>query len=136
MSDGTQETNFLTAETILGTDDIVIERLEIPEWKGHIFIKSMTGNQRDEWETHIVRSRDAAHRAVLLRGRLACISACHEDGKPLFTMAQITEVGKKNARALNRIFDASTKLNGLTKEEIESLEKNSDAAPSEDSGSS
>jgi len=92
---------LLTKDTILKAADSKIEKLEVPEWGGHIFLKNMTGGERDAF--------------VLVR----CI--CDEEGNTVFTKKDIDALGKKSAKALDRCFAAAQKLNGLSAEDVEEL---------------
>ena len=41
---------LLTKDAILQAQDSKLEKLEVPEWGGHVFIKSMSGTERDNFE--------------------------------------------------------------------------------------
>jgi hypothetical protein len=56
-------------------------------------------------------------------------------GELLFSEKQITALGKKSAIALQKVFVVARNLSGLSKHDIEELEKNSASAPSDNSGS-
>ena len=40
----------LTRDLILGMDDLSRVRVDVPEWGGHLFVRSMTGMERDAFE--------------------------------------------------------------------------------------
>ena len=115
--------NALTRESILGAEDSKTERVEIPEWDGYLFVKNMTGTERDNWEGGMVeqRGRNRNMNFQNMRARLVALVAVDEDGNHLFRKNDVIELGKKNAKALDRIFTVAQKLNGITAEDVEEL---------------
>ena len=113
----------LSKEQILKSDDLKTELIEVPEWGGKIYVRTMTGKERDAFESLFLKSnKDGSIDNV--RATLAAMTICDEKGERLFKDAEIKELGKKNAAALNRIFAASQKLNKLTEEDVKELTKN------------
>lgn len=133
----------LTAEEILGLEDRKVERVACPEWGGHVFVRSLSGEELDAWEveqyerSRIEKEEGQDSQAMLrnLRARLVSRCASDESGQALFTPEQAHALGKKNGKALKRIFDAARKLNGMTPEDEQELLGNSESAPSGASGS-
>lgn len=114
---------MLSAEQILAANDTGIESVDVPEWGGSVCIRTMTGTERDSWELYYqseVKKRDNAN----VRAKLCALTICDESGKRLFTDQQVADLAKKNAKALDRVFTAATRLNKITEDEIEELEKN------------
>jgi len=62
--------------------------------------------------------------------KLAQQTICDKDGNLLFSAAQIKQLGEKSSKALQRVVDASAKLNGFDAEAEEEA-KNVSAAPTE-----
>lgn len=125
----------LNKEQILNVKDIKIEKINIPEWGGDVYVKGMTGSERDKFEASIVEMRGSQQKLnmVNVRAKLACYCLCDEKGERLFTDAEMLELGKKSASALQRIFDVAQKLSAIGESDIESLVKNSRSAQAEDS---
>lgn len=116
-------TDELTAETILNIDDSILERLTIPEWGGEIYIRTMTGAERDRWDLFSEKEvKKTGH--VNIRARLAVMVACNSKGERIFKDEDAKELSKKSAKALDRIFDAASKINRLNDESIGEAEKN------------
>lgn len=109
----------LDRSSILSAPDLPTIPLEIPEWGGTVVLKALTGEQRDRFEVFV-----AGNNRANIRARLAALSLVDESGKPLFSEADIVALGQKNAKALDRIWDAASSLNKLTENDIEGLEKN------------
>ena len=61
-----------------------------------------------------------------MRARLVAMSAINEEGERLFTAAEATQLGDKSATALNRLFEVCCRLSGITSDDVEKLEGNSE----------
>jgi len=128
---------LLNKSQILEVQDIEIEQVDVPEWAGHVFVKGMTGLERDTFEASIVqqRGKDARVNMVNIRAKLAAQTICDEDGVRLFTDKDVHELGKKSANALQRVFDVAQRLSGITGDDIEELAEELDTNPSDGSAS-
>jgi len=126
---------MLNKSDILQAEDIVIEKMNVKEWGGDIYIKSLTGAERDAFEASIVDMDGDKVKVTMknARARLAARAICDQDGKRLFTDADIPALGKKNGAVLQRIFDVAQRLSGFGKGEVDKLVKNSKSAQAEDS---
>ena len=110
----------LSRDQILGADDQPRERVEVPEWKGHVFVRSMSGAERDSWEASLVAAGEGRNLANA-RARLAVLCTVDEQGNRLFSAEDADVLGKKAAKPLDRIFRAAMRLNARTKEEVEKV---------------
>ena len=108
-------TLILNRDAILAADDLKRESVEIPEWGGTVWVRVMTGAERDDWERQILDSRGLDNKTNLsnARARLAVLCACGENGERLFGDEDLDAVGGKSAAALERIFDLALKLNRI-----------------------
>lgn len=135
----------LTAEDILSAKDLTREKCEVEEWGGHVFIRTMTGAERDQWEASMVTMtprrvngrivEDAKTTLANARAKLLARVLCDEGGKLLFSAHQVDVLGQKSAAALDRCFDVAKRLNHLTSDDVEELVKNSEGGQSAGSGS-
>lgn len=123
---------MLTKDQILNSQDHVTEKVPVPEWGGEVFVRTITGAERDKWESTL---SDAKGKLSLenVRARLLALCICDDKGNPIFNPVDAVTLGRKSARALDRVFAVARKLNGIGKEELEDLAKNSDLAQSGDS---
>lgn len=118
---------MLNREGILGKTDIKYEDVEIPEWENEVVrIKCMTGAERDEYESLLY---DFSENGVKMkrdnyRAKLLVFTIVDEDMQRIFSVKDIEDLSKKSAKAIDRLFMAAQKLNGLSKEEVEKIEKN------------
>ena len=112
----------LTAAAILAAHDTITKQVTVPQWGGDVFIRTMTGQERDTWEVYAQQQMTA--KTVNIRARLAAICLCDEAGARLFTDAETKTLAEKSGAALDRVYEAAVKLNGLSGEEVENIEKN------------
>lgn len=115
------ESKALSASDILNADDLPIERVELPAWGGHVYIRTLTGKERDFYEMSCLTGKDSMQN---MRAKLVALTACTEDRKPIFTPEQIKELGKKSCVELDRCFEVAQRINRLRAEDVEGLIKN------------
>ena len=121
------EMKLLTRDHILDADDLVFDFVEVPEWRKDGFdvvcVRTMTAGERDRWETALLD--DAGEiRELHIRARLVSLTVVGEDGMPLFNNEHIARLTAKSAAAMDRVFAAASKLNGLSAADVEELAKN------------
>ncbi len=128
---------LLTKQEILNIQDIEIEQVDVIEWGGHVFVKGMSGLERDTFEASIVqqRGKDAKVNMVNIRAKLAAQTICDEEGVRMFTEKDVHALGKKSANALQRVFDVAQKLSGITGDDVDELAAELEENPSEGSAS-
>lgn len=131
--------SVLTKEQILAAEDRVTETVPVPEWGGDVIVQSITAHTKEVWEDSLA-SVTMKNRKVILkqnkgnvRAKLVSLAAIDESGALLFSEQDITALGKKNAAALDRVFEVAKRLAGITDEDVEQLEKNSDSDLSDSS---
>lgn len=112
----------LTKDDILKRGDAKKwERVDVPEWGGHLNVRVMTARERDNLENRF-KSSNVGYRAYLV-----AMLACDDDGKDLFDAADIPALEEKSAAAMTRVVKVAMRINGMTEESIEDAEKNSEA---------
>jgi hypothetical protein len=128
---------MLDRDAILAAEDKPNEILEVPEWGGSVRIRTMSGEERDAFEEAMIQGRGRNRRVNLhnIRANLTAQVLVDEEGARLFTQADIVLLGQKSARALDRIYDAASRLNGLSEKDVEDLAGNSEGDRNDDSGS-
>ena len=111
---------FLTREEILAADDLAYKDIEVKEWGGHVRIRALRGVDRAELTASFPKGEDAtAPSDWIERLLIACLT--DEKGNQLFTAADLKELGKKNSKILQTLFDAADELNVLTGGSLEQL---------------
>lgn len=129
---------LLTREQIIGADakdDRDYDIVDCPEWGGEVRLRSITGRQRDEYEQSMIQQSGSDRRVNLrnARAKLIILCAVDEDGRPLFTSEDLTALGRKNAKPLDRLFEAAQKLVGMSDDDVKRLTENFGETPDDDS---
>ena len=115
---------MLTRESILNAEDLVREEVEVKEWGGSVFVRGLTGEERDDFEQDMLgdtTTKGKRQRTKNLRAALVVRAACDEEGNAIFQKQDITPLGRKSAQALNRVFEVASKLSGLGADDVEEL---------------
>jgi hypothetical protein len=131
-----QPVKALTRDQIYQAQDIERELVQVPEWSGPVYVQGMTGTERDAYEESLRRAATKGQTVNMnqFRAKLVILTARDENGKRLFTKADLEWVSKKSAAALSRVSDVAMRLSGMTKEDAEEMTKNSESDPTDDSG--
>ena len=107
---------------VLAAEDIKIVPVPTPEWPevdGYIYVRSLSGTQRERYIESIRQTIGTGKKAtvkVLIAesgAKLAVQTMCDETGQLLFNRDDVEALGAKSAIALNRVVDASAAINGL-----------------------
>ena len=122
---------YLSKSDILEAKDIESEVVKVPEWGGEVRVDGLSLADKDQWTDSIMS--DGKVNMIGATARLCALCIRGEDGKPLFTMKDITALSKKSAAALDRIFQVAQKLSGIGQDEIEETVKNSEKTQTDDS---
>lgn len=112
---------LLTRDAILAAPDLRAVDVEVPEWGGMVRVRMLTAAERDRFELSFVGT--AADAQVNVRARLVALTLCDQQGVRLFSEADITVLGQKSGAALDRVFEAASRLNAITDRDIDDLGK-------------
>ena len=128
---------LLSKAAILAARDIVIERCEVPEWDGHVFVKTLSARVKEEWEQERLRVKgsDTEVNLINVRASLAAATMCDAEGQLLFGMEDIVALNEKSVKALDRVFETAVKLNRISAQDVDDLTKNSVSTPGDSSPS-
>lgn len=115
-------------EQIRSVNDIEIVPVEVPEWKSTVYVKTMTGEERDHFEESSLVKKGKNREMTLrnIRARLVVMSVVTGPDNPthVFTPNDIDWLTKKSSRALDRVYEAAAKLNGITASDVDELAGN------------
>lgn len=114
---------FLTREMILAVDDRKPVPVDCPEWGGTVFVRSMSGREKDALETSW-RDDKGKFQQRDFRAKFVAMIACDEKGNRLFSEMDVELLTQKSTIALDRLIDAANKLNGMGVAAVEDAEKN------------
>ena len=123
--------------SILASDDLPRESLECLEWRQTLYVRTLTGAERDEFE-NAVQSASKVKGWLDLRGlkiKLVLLTLCDDHGELLFDATDALVLNSKSSKVIDRIFQVAQKLNGLTADDVDEMVGNSDGGQAAASGS-
>lgn len=129
---------LLSKEQILEAEDFTFEDVEVPAWGGTVRVRALSGAERDHFESSIVeqRGKKTHMNMVNLRARLVALAVIDDKGRRIFSSKDVEALGRKNAAALNQVFEAAQRLAGLRDEDLDELTENFPDDPNAGSTSS
>jgi hypothetical protein len=112
---------------VLGAQDRAFELVEVPEWGVSLRVMALSGIQRDRYQnsTLVYGTNDQGMPAVTgynpvnSTARLVSMSVVDDDGKPIFSEADVLDLGDRNATVLERVAAVARQLSGLTADAVE-----------------
>lgn len=130
----------LTRKGILETKDFRLEPVDVPEWGGVVYVKTMSGEERDRFEDDVIKRRDEKSgmpkTIVGLKVLVVSLTACDAEGKRLFGGdGDEKKLAQKSAAAIDRLFAKAQELSHLTDEAVEELAEGFTKGRSVSSGS-
>ena len=116
----------LTADDFLSIQSPAPLPVDLPGDCGRVFVRVMTGSERDGFEQWFMDAKNKRAGLVGFRARLVALTLCDENGDRLFTDSpeHLQQLGAKPAPILQRIFEAAQKHNAMTEEEIDEIAGN------------
>ncbi len=126
------ESRELTREDILKADDLKIERVDVPEWGGHVFVRVLPAAQYDKFQADnlkvsgVGRNKKTEANFANFSSRLAVLAVVDSKGKPLFdSAADVAALAEKSGVAMERVIKRAMTINGFDREAVEEATKNS-----------
>jgi hypothetical protein len=96
------------------------EAVEVPEWETTVFLRELLSHERDAFELGFQNQSAPLDN---IRARLVCLCAVDAEGKRLFDNKDVELLGNQPASIMSKLFNAASKLNGLTDSDVEELKK-------------
>jgi len=129
---------YLNRDQILKADDLPSAEVEVPEWGGTVRVRGLTGTGRDEYWASLTVERDGQQVVDSANATAKLVARCvvGEDGEPLFTQRDVSELGERSGAALNRVFEVATRLSGISDTDMAEAGKGSSSIQSDGSTSS
>ncbi len=131
MSDKAKKVHELLSlrEQILRAEDAQAEKVHVSEWGVDVWVRGLTGSERDAIEDAMLRGRGKVDLGNF-RARLLVKTVVDEDGARIFNDEDATALGTKSAVALERLVNVAMRLAGIRAGDVEDLSKNSAPGPS------
>lgn len=125
---------LLNRDDILGADDLKSEIVAVPEWRGSIRVRVMTGAERDAFRTATMTA-GADTPVGYFSAALLAATIIDKNGERLFSFDDIMKLQEKSATALDGPAKIAMRINGMSASAIDDAEKNLGSSQSADSGS-
>ena len=128
----------LTKDQILEANDLQSESVTVPEWGGDVLVRTMTGADRDAFESSMITTlADGTRKPNManMRAKLVALTVVDEAGNRVFEVSDVDRLALKSASALERVFNAAQRINGLGVQAEADAAKNSVAGLSASSTS-
>ena len=116
----------LTKEQVLSRKPQVA-KVSLPG-DAHVYIRSMTGNQRDTLEA---RFSNGTKGYAGVRAQIGVWCICDESGTRMFADSDLAALGELDAEFLDAVFTKATDMSGLRDGAVKELAGNSPAAQSD-----
>lgn len=115
----------------LAAPRVRVEKVPVPEVGQDAYVRSMSADERDEWEIgqYLVNGKDVSTNRRQLRARLVVRCVCDEHGARTFSNEDLPLVGGMDSKIVDRLYEAAVKVNRLSDADVDDLEKNSVAGP-------
>lgn len=131
----------LSRDDIRAARDMALEPVDVPEWGGRVWVRTMEAEERERYTASIRKEVGRGKKkdvTVVLEkssAKLVQRTVCDEKGELLFTAEDIAWLATKSARAMGRVVEVAARLNGLS-DEAEDDAKNDSASATTSDGSS
>lgn len=114
--------DFLDRDAILSAPDTLTVAVPVPEWGGTVYIRSITVAERERIEKMFQTDQKGRNKVKNLREELLIMSIINPNtGDNIFNRGDINKLSKKSAGASERVFEASLKLSGFKKEDVDQM---------------
>ena len=117
----------LTAKDILAVKDFKTRTIEVPEWGGEVMLRTISGNDREKFETMVLEKtgKDGQVKdSKLIRATLLAMTICNEEGKRILDKSTISALNDKSSKVIERLFLEASELNGLNEQAVVEAKKN------------
>lgn len=116
---------LLGKDQILAAEDLPYRDVEVPEWGGTVRIRTMTGGDRDSFESSLWdrQGDEPVYNRDHFRAKLLARCIVDDKGSRLFSDKDIEKLSAKSGKALNRLFDAANEINAISREERDAIKK-------------
>lgn len=124
---------MLSREAILKAEDIKTEVVAVQEWGGSVFVRGLSGLERNDFEQSLIskKGKDVQMNMKNATAKLCALSMVSEDGKRLFSDADVESLGAKSGVALNRVYSVASRLSGLSESDMKELTEDLNESPND-----
>lgn len=114
----------LGRDQFFATLDTAPVRVEVPELRGAVYVKPMTGAERAAWEDAVAKAKETGEGNLDVIAGLLTVTVCDAEGSLMFGPEDVDALKAKSTKVLMRLVARAQKVNALTDADIEALEGN------------
>lgn len=103
--------------SILDFDDSGRQRVDVPEWEGHVYVRRMSSRERLE----IIKSMPSGDIPKDFQEGVVIMACVDSQGIQIFQLEDKQRLATKSATSIERIFKVIARLNGLTSDSVQQL---------------
>lgn len=130
-------------DRIRTSNDLCITKMEVPEWGGEMYVRSLTALERSIFEDWVREENKKCKEkedgkeldTALIRAKLIELASCTEVGTRIFEDGDYLWLAQKSSDPIVKVSRKIQDLSGMGVEEQEQAVKNSKTAQGEDSTS-
>ena len=120
---------ILSRAEILGATDLVTDSVNVPEWGGDVRVTELSAAERVKLEEAFFGPGAGQFSVRTYALQLVQRCAIDEAGARLFAPEDLDALGERSPVAIDRVFQAALKVNGLLPGAVEDAGKNSSRGP-------
>ena len=114
----------LSLDDIFAIDDRPVHKIDVPEWGGFVFLRELSGAERDKFERAMAKSLSAKDSDdVNFRAALTAMSLCDEAGNRVMGLSDAARLGEKSGSVLNRLAETIDGLSKIQRTQLEEIKK-------------
>jgi hypothetical protein len=126
MSQKAAESREFDAESFLAIKSapVQVERVDLPEVGGHVYVRAMTAGERDSFEASFadVNSKGEVRPSLAnFRSKLAVRTICDAGGKRLFRDHDVEKLADMPAKLIARIATKAGEISNISDEDVDEL---------------
>lgn len=121
-------------DEILNAQDLTTRSVNVPAWGTTVYVRNMTGIERDQYEAMLIEKKDLSmtEKMLNMRSWLVCLCVVDENGDRVFKTDDIDAISKKAATALDTVVEVAQEVNALRSSDLDEIEGNSEASGDDD----
>lgn len=112
------------AKLLSSSSAFKLGELDLPELGGKVFLRVLSSRERDALEAEFTDAKNNLTKLENIRAKLVVRAVADDQGKRLFSDAEVEQVGDMPAPLVSKIFDAAAKHNGMAGDSVETARKN------------
>ena len=121
----------LTAAQIFSATKNALERVEVTEWGGHVFVRAV---RQCDFNALLAALKGSDLNMDEKFSRFVILVACDENGNRIFKDSQYQQVIELGLPAMMRVMRAGMKFNNLSTDDVDELVGKSPTTPGSSSG--